>query len=396
MRRAFVAFFGTLILFTGTCWLLVGSFVIGDLPGGWKTLGIAWAVCFAPALVLIANVVSGGYPSSLVRCTVFRLFWYSQFLVVMLVPAVVVAFAVGLPFGAGAAVGRLAVLWGAPTLAALGFWGYAGSKRLVVKHLDVRLPSLPPALDGLRIAQLSDLHVGPHTSPSHLRRAAEFTRRAEPHLIAYTGDQVDDYPRDVEVFAKYFGDLKAPLGTYAIPGNHDVYAGWSQVRPRLEAMGATVLVNDAVRITHAGTEFWVAGTGDPAGAQMSRFAPPGTESPAPDVARTVGGIPSGAFYIVLAHNPALFSALAKRGAPLTLSGHTHYGQLAIPLLNWCLASPFLRYAMGAHVVNGSALYINPGTNYWGIPFRIGTPPEVTLLTLRSGAGPSIGISVAQV
>ncbi|MEK7402788.1 MAG: metallophosphoesterase [Gemmatimonadota bacterium] len=392
MRRAYIAFFGTLILFTGTCWLLVGSFIIGDLAGGWSTLALIWAACFAPALLLFYNVVTGGYPSSLVRCTVFRLFWYSQFLVVMLVPVSIVGFVLGLPFGASAAVGRVAVLWGAPILVLLGLWGYAGSKRLVVKHLDAHLPALPPALDGLRIVQLSDLHVGPHTSPGHLRRVAEETRRAEPHLIAYTGDQVDDYPRDMEVFAKYFGDLKAPLGVHAIPGNHDVYAGWPAVRRGLELMGANVLVNRAVPLKHNGHEFWLAGTGDPAGAQMARFTKPG-ESPAPDIALTLSGIPEGAFYMVLAHNPALFVPLAARGAPLTLSGHTHYGQLAIPALHWSLASVFLRFAMGAHVVNSSALYINPGTNYWGIPFRIGTPPEVTVLTLRRSERPGISNGV---
>ena len=393
MKRAFIAFFSVLLLFTGTCWLLVGSFIVADLPNGWATLATLWAVCVSPATLLYYNIITGGYPSSFVRCTLFRLFWYSQFLVVMLVPATVVAFVLGLPFGAGAEAGRAVVLWGAPTLVLLGVWGYVGSKQLVVKHLEARLPALPAALDGLRIVQLSDLHVGPHTSPAHLRRAAEETRKAEPHLIAYTGDQVDDYPRDMEVFAKYFGDLKAPLGAHAIAGNHDVYAGWHNVRPRLEAMGANVLVNRAVKLKHNGTEFWLAGTGDPAGIQMARFM--NGDSPAPDIAQTLSGIPKGAFHVVLAHNPALFSPLAARGVPLTLSGHTHWGQFAIPALNWCLASPFLRFAMGAHVVEQSALYINPGTNYWGIPFRIGTPPEVTVLTLRRSTDrPSIASSSA--
>ena len=91
---------------------------------------------------------------------------------------------------------------------------------------------------------------------------------------------------------------------------------------------------------------------------------------------------------MLAHNPALWPALAERGVELTLSGHTHYGQIAIPWLGWSLASPFLEHAMGEHRQDGSYLYINPGTNYWGIPFRIGTPPEVTVLTLRAApAGP---------
>jgi hypothetical protein len=94
--------------------------------------------------------------------------------------------------------------------------------------------------------------------------------------------------------------------------------------------------------------------------------------------------------VVLAHNPALWPALAARRVPLTLSGHTHHGQLAIPAFNWCLASPFLKHAMGAYEENGALLYISAGANYWGIPFRIGCPPEVTVLTLhRATDGPAI-------
>ena len=107
---------------------------------------------------------------------------------------------------------------------------------------------------------------------------------------------------------------------------------------------------------------------------------------APDLARTLARVPEGAFTIALAHNPALWPGLAKRGVHLTLSGHTHYGQLSIPSLGWSLASPFLEHAMGAHRLAESLLYINPGTNYWGLPFRIGALPEVTVLTLRRSPG----------
>ena len=147
-----------------------------------------------------------------------------------------------------------------------------------------------------------------------------------------------------------------------------------------------VLVNGAVPLRHNGAEFWLAGTGDPAAMAFER----GPESPMPDIARTLGGIPSGAFHVVLAHNPLLWPALMKRGVPLTLSGHTHHGQLAIPALNWSLASIFLKHAHGAYEEHGALLYISPGANYWGIPFRIGCPPEVAVLTLRAGPdGPYI-------
>lgn len=187
---------------------------------------------------------------------------------------------------------------------------------------------------------------------------------------------MDDFPRDVEPLGRAFGGLTAPLGVYAIAGNHDVYAGWPAVRRGMEALGWTVLVNEARPVEHKGTRFWIAGTGDPAGGR------PGQSPVAPDVERTMASVPRDAFSLVLAHNPALWPALAERGANLTLSGHTHYGQLAIPRLGWSVASAFLDLAMGAHRRGESVLYINPGTNFWGIPFRIGALPEVTVVTLH--------------
>ncbi len=150
----------------------------------------------------------------------------------------------------------------------------------------------------------------------------------------------------------------------------------------MEAVGMRVLVNAAVPLARNGSTIWLGGTGDPA----ARSGPGSGGAPAPDIPRTLAGIPPGAFTVVLAHNPALWPMLAERGVELTLSGHTHYGQLAIPRLQWSAASPFLRLAMGLHDEGGSTLYINPGTNYWGIPFRVGTPPEITVITLRTSGG----------
>jgi predicted MPP superfamily phosphohydrolase len=152
-------------------------------------------------------------------------------------------------------------------------------------------------------------------------------------------------------------------------------------------MGITVLVNDAVEVMRGTGSFWVAGTGDPASLRGGGAAP--------DLDRTLARVPEGAFTIALAHNPALWPGLARRGVHLTLSGHTHHGQLSIPRLGWSLASPFLEHAMGAHRLAESLLYINPGTNYWGLPFRIGALPEVTVLTLRRSPGREAEIGEAQ-
>jgi predicted MPP superfamily phosphohydrolase len=140
----------------------------------------------------------------------------------------------------------------------------------------------------------------------------------------------------------------------------------------------TVLVNDVRLITRGESTIALLGTGDPAGGAR------GTTRAAPDVERALAQVSEGAVVIAFAHNPALWPSLAKRGVALTLSGHTHWGQFAIPRLGWSLASPFLEHAMGAHQADGSLLYISPGTGYWGIPFRLGASPEVTLVTLHRG------------
>ena len=128
--------------------------------------------------------------------------------------------------------------------------------------------------------------------------------------------------------------------------------------------------------------FWLVGTGDPAGTQWTRH---GGASAAPDIDRSLAGVPDGGFVIALAHNPVLWPHLAGRGVQLTLSGHTHHGQVSIPLLRWSLASPFLDLDMGLYRRGGSILYINPGTNYWGVPLRVGAFPEVTVVTMRREA-----------
>lgn len=363
-----------LFSWTAACWLIVGGLLSPMLPGGWLTVLVLASLGLAPSLGMVRGLGRSTYPSAFRRLFLVRPFWYTQLFLPLLAVSGVLGVIAGLPFGASATAGRWALALSASILAGLALLGYAGARRLVVRRLDVRVDDLPAGLEGMRIVQISDLHVGPHTSRRHLARVAAAVREARPDLIAVTGDQVDDHARDVEPFADAFRELSAPLGVFAIPGNHDVYAGWPAVHQELEAMGMTVLVNRAVPLERNGTRFWVAGTGDPAGRRGTPVAP--------DVERTLAAVPPGSFTLALAHNPALWPALAERGVELTLSGHTHYGQIAIPRLGWSLASPFLEHAMGRHQRNGSQLYINPGTNYWGIPFRLGTPPEVTVLTLR--------------
>ncbi len=360
-------------------WGIVGGLVAPLVPGGWLTIVTVAIALLLPVVPLARGFANHGYPSAAVRIWLFRPFWYGQLFLLFLAAAGLVGLLAGLLFGAPAAGGRWALAGMAMVLIAAAAAGYAGTRRLRVKTLEVAFADLPGALEGMRIVQLSDLHVGPHTRGDQLARIRSAVERAAPDLIVLTGDQVDDYVRDVEPLGEALGGISAPLGVFAVAGNHDVYAGWAEVRAGMEPLGWRVLVNEAIPLAHRGATFWLAGTGDPAG----RGGPMGPDpSVAPDVERTLASVPTGAFTLALAHDPRLWPELAARGVHLTLSGHTHWGQFALPALNWCLASPFLDLAMGMYQRGDSILYINPGTNYWGVPLRIGALPEVTVAVLR--------------
>src|SRR5919112_93198 len=319
------------------------------------------------------------YPGAAFRLLVVRPFWYTQLLLPLVSAAGLVGLVLGAPFGASLLVGRILAGTMLAVASVLLVLGYIGTRRLVVRRVDADVPDLPSEFDGLRIVQLSDLHIGPHTNRRFLQRVVNATRSLEPDIIAVTGDLIDDRAEDVAVYARALGSLHAPLGVYMIPGNHDVYAGWDEVEDSLrEARLGTILVNDVELVHRGSATLALLGTGDPAGGAR------GNSRAAPDVDGALARVPDHATTIAFAHNPALWPALAARGVALTLSGHTHWGQFPLPKLGWSLASPFLQHAMGAHTEKGSLLYISPGTGYWGIPFRLGAPPEVTLVTLRRG------------
>jgi predicted MPP superfamily phosphohydrolase len=367
------------LAYFGLAWGTIIALASGLFPGsGFVALAVA-AYFTAPLIAFLRWRGWPFYPNAAFRLFIVRPFWYAQLLLPLVAAAGLLGIGGGLPFGHAIVAGRIAAAVVFVVVAGILVAGYAGSRRLVVREVEVAIPGLLDAFDGLRIAQLSDLHVGPHTPRRFLARVVETTRRMAPDVIAITGDLIDDRAEDVAVYSRTIGELEAPLGVFVIPGNHDVYAGWDEVEHALRANDiGTVLVNDVALVSRGGETLALVGTGDPAGGRR------GTSRAAPDIDRAMSRVPDDTTVIALAHNPALWPALAKHGVALTLSGHTHWGQFAFPRCDWSLASPFLDFAMGAHVERDSALYISPGTGYWGIPFRLGANPEVTLVTVRRG------------
>jgi predicted MPP superfamily phosphohydrolase len=368
-----------LIAYLVVAWGTVAVLATGLFPGA---LPLTLAAAIYITLPLAAFLRWRGwpfYPNAAFRLLVVRPFWYVQLALPLVAAGGIFGLLIGLPLGHALLAGRIVAGSVLAVVVAILVLGYLGSRRLVVRRVDVDVPDLPASFDGLRIAQLSDLHVGPHTPRRFLQRVIDATHAVSPDLIAVTGDLIDDRAEDVRVYADVLGVLRAPLGVYMIPGNHDVYAGWDDVEPALRGAGiGTLLVNESTFLRRDSDTIALVGTGDPAGGRR------GSSRAAPDVERAMARVPDGTTVIAFAHNPALWPALAAHGVALTLSGHTHWGQFALPKLGWSLASPFLTHAMGAHVEEDSTLYISPGTGYWGIPFRIGASPEVTLITLRRG------------
>ena len=366
--------------------------------------GLGWAGPFIVGLLALYTTIPlllfvrwrgwPFYPGAAFRLLVVRALLYTQLMLPFVAAGSVIGMLIGLPFGMSMVIGRAlsGAIIGAGALVLLA--GYVGSRRLVVREVEARVRGLPMAFDGVRIAQISDLHVGPQTSRRFLRRVAQTVSGAGPDIIAVTGDVVDDRSEDVPWYAAAFATLRAPLGVYLIPGNHDIYAGWDAVSRSLrQNTEATILVNDSRLVERLGSRLAIVGTGDPAAGTRRGRVP--NDSAAPDVERALAHVPPSTTVVAFAHNPALWPGLAERGVALTLSGHTHWGQLALPRLGWSLASPFLEHAMGGHRAGDALLYINPGTGYWGIPFRLGAFPEITIVTLRGAKEAALSVGKAK-
>ena len=364
-------------LYLGACWLSIGVLATGFSRGAGIAVAVLAVYTTVPLIVFARWRGWPFYPNAAFRLLVVRPFWYTQLLLPLVALGGTIGVIIGALVGHALVGGQIAAATVLVVVGVVLLAGYVGSRQLVVRRVDASIPGLAPEFDGLTIAQVSDLHIGPHTSRRFLSRVVNAVRDAGPDVIAVTGDLVDDRAEDVTAYASALGELDAPLGVFMIPGNHDVYAGWDAVEQRLRRdVPARLLLNEAHVIRRGPATLVFAGTGDPAGGRR------GQSRAAPDLELALTGVPNGATVVAFAHNPALWPALIARGVSLTLSGHTHWGQLALPRVGWSLASPFLEHAMGAYRERDSLLYISPGTGYWGIPFRLGALPEVTVVRLR--------------
>ncbi len=248
-----------------------------------------------------------------------------------------------------------------------------GRHDFTVEDVPVALAKLPRTLDGFRILQLSDIHVGLFVGEYELGRALELVQREKPDAVVLTGDLVDHDPRNAPVLGRFVRRLSetARHGVFAIPGNHDYYAGISDVLLALREGGAEVLQNRHLQIGDAGGSFVLAGVDDVVG---QRYGGPG-----PNLSGAFDGANPDLLRVLLSHNPSFYPS-ASTQADLVLSGHTHGGQITL-FIN--PAELVLRhgYVRGLYENGASQLYVNRGFGTAGPPARVGSAPEITRLTL---------------
>jgi predicted MPP superfamily phosphohydrolase len=273
-------------------------------------------------------------------------------------------------------------LFGAAGLALYG--GVIERHWIEVTRREIHLHGLPAGFDGLRLAQLSDIHLDEYTEPFFLRQAIDRVNSLEPDAVVLTGDYV----------SKGIGSRKFAAGAawqcanllnglrcrpiYAVLGNHDVIVGGKQVTAALSANGITLLKNSCLPMERAGGRIWLAGVDDPVAGR------PNLDLAVPAAIRNVAHEP----VVLLCHAPDyadhLLAHPAGKAVDLMLSGHTHGGQIRLPLLG-ALELPTMgrKYIEGWFQLGDLQLYVNRGIGTVGLPFRIDCPPEITLLTLRA-------------
>ena len=260
-------------------------------------------------------------------------------------------------------------------LAALGT--HAALRVPSVTPVEIVVPGLPAAWDGLTVAQLSDVHASKTFPGNWLAGVVDAVNAARPDLIVITGDLFDGSPRQRFDDLRPLRRLRAPLGVYACPGNHEYYSGLTAWRPRFSSLGILLLENDHVLLRRNGAELILAGLSDDV---AERFG-----LPRPDIRQALGSTEASLPLILMVHRPHLveqLKQLSRPGAALQLSGHTHGGQVfGLDLLVRRVNKGYLR---GLYEIGPVRLYISTGAALWsGFPLRLGVPSEIPLITLRS-------------
>jgi uncharacterized protein len=250
--------------------------------------------------------------------------------------------------------------------------GVITRKDFQINEVDVLFPDLSKDLHGLRLLQLSDIHLGPFFSQTDLVRVVDTSNNLRADLVFVTGDLITHSWDPLDKCILELRRLRSPNGVWGCMGNHEMYAGvqtYTQLRAR--QFGMRFLRREAVRLTFGNSTINLVGV------DYQSINDPYLEN-------VESLVSFGSFNLLLSHNPDVFPVAAKKGFDLTLAGHTHGGQINVEILhhNVNLTSFFTPYTKGLYTLPTSSIYVNSGLGTIGVPARLGSPPEITLVTLR--------------
>ncbi|HMU32722.1 MAG TPA: metallophosphoesterase [Pyrinomonadaceae bacterium] len=241
---------------------------------------------------------------------------------------------------------------------------------LTLERIEITLERLPKKLDGLKCVHLSDIHHSPLTDLKHIERAVKFANRLKPDIVLLTGDYVSHDIEYIAPVAATLANLRSPMGTFACLGNHDHWTDAGLVTELFRGEGITMLVNEGLRLGNAdGSSFWLGGVDDHMVGQT-------------DLAAALKGSYPDEVKILLAHNPVIFRQAVKQRVDLTLSGHTHGGQVKLRDKEKRIIRR-RKLSSGLHERSSSQIYITRGIGTVVLPVRYQCPPEISLLTLRT-------------
>jgi len=240
---------------------------------------------------------------------------------------------------------------------------------LTVEEVTITLDRFPLKLDGLRVVHLSDTHHSPFTDLEHISRAVDISNKLEPDIVFLTGDYVSHNADYIAPVAEVLGSLRSQFGTFACLGNHDHWTDADLVTHLLRGEGINVLINEGLRFEARQASFWLAGVDDYMAGKTD--VPAALKGSYPDEPK-----------ILLAHNPLIFRQSVRAKIDLTLSGHTHGGQIKMRDPEKRIL-PRRKLSSGLHRRNESQIYITRGIGTVVVPARYQCPPEISLLELRT-------------
>jgi len=238
-----------------------------------------------------------------------------------------------------------------------------------LKRIQIPLARLPRGAQGMRIALVSDLHLGPLVGIDRTKRIVEMINGMEADLVAMVGDLVDGSVEELGAAAAPLGDLRSGLGTFFVTGNHEYYSGYQEWIEEVARLGMRPLRNERIELP-GGLD--LAGVNDPTGRGFGD---------APDVGHALAGRDPSRPVVLLAHQPIVAHDAAAHGVDLQLSGHTHGGQM-VPF-NLIVRAAQQPLVSGLGEVDGMPVYVTNGAGFWGPPVRVGAPPDVTLVELHA-------------